>query len=358
MEILAASLIGFSLIAALILAAAYQTVYRGVPQSWLSRVSGYAMLLGFFALQLWHARLVLLTEGSAIVAFASPPEHFPSRGYCLLLTGNAIAMYWFFLGLLRPIEFKLAWFELTVPVAALLASIRVPAHLAAPLAFVFGTFYAVHLASLVHRLRAQRRWFALEWRVFAAFAAISVAVLIAGVVGLWLGPRIFVLSYSITIGASFALMLHLLLRFPDVVSKTSDAVAQAYAVSTLGKLDQLALVQQLRHVLAVDRVFEDEALSLASLARRLSVSTHQLSELINTHFGVSFSTLIRQHRITAAKTMLLEEPTASVLSVGMAVGFSSQSNFYTAFKELTGQVPGQYRKSHRHGLEDQVSTPK
>ena len=59
---------------------------------------------------------------------------------------------------------------------------------------------------------------------------------------------------------------------------------------------------------------------------------------------MSFSRLVRQYRVDAAKAMLIAEPRASVLSVGLSVGFNSQSNFYVAFKEITGVVPGQFRK--------------
>ena len=38
--------------------------------------------------------------------------------------------------------------------------------------------------------------------------------------------------------------------------------------------------------------------------------------------------------------MLCAEPSASVLSVGLSVGFSSQSNFYEAFREIEGMTPG------------------
>ncbi|MGE8357156.1 MAG: helix-turn-helix domain-containing protein, partial [Microvirgula sp.] len=40
------------------------------------------------------------------------------------------------------------------------------------------------------------------------------------------------------------------------------------------------------------------------------------------------------------------EPSASVLSVGLSVGFSSQSTFYEAFREIEGMTPGQFRKLH------------
>jgi AraC-like DNA-binding protein len=344
MEHFAVTLIGFSLVAAVLLAWAYRTVYHDITQSALSRASGCMMLLGFFVLQVLHWRYLTLAPMHGPQAVAELPH---SRLYCVLLSANAAALYWFFLGLLRPVESQLAWFELVIPVAALVLSSLLPVGIAVPIAFVFGINYAAHLASFVYRLRAQRRWFRLELSVFMAFAAISLGVLGAGLAAMWVGPRIFVLSYSMLIGSSFALMLYLLLRFPDVLSKTAEAVAAAYLVSTLGKLDQSALLLQLAQALEIDRIFEDEALSLATLARRLKVSTHQLSELINTHFGISFSALIRQHRVKAAKKMLVEQPSASVLSIGMAVGFSSQSNFYAAFKEQTGQVPGQFRKSQR-----------
>ena len=47
-----------------------------------------------------------------------------------------------------------------------------------------------------------------------------------------------------------------------------------------------------------------------------------------------------------ARKMLVNEPKASVLSVGMSVGFTTQSNFYAAFKEIAGIAPGQYRKEN------------
>jgi transcriptional regulator GlxA family with amidase domain len=95
-----------------------------------------------------------------------------------------------------------------------------------------------------------------------------------------------------------------------------------------------------------EQAYTDESLNLSRLAKALGLSPHQLSELVNTRFGVGFSRFVREHRIAAAQRMLLAEPDASVLSVGLAVGFTSQSNFYAAFREITGDVPGRYRQNH------------
>jgi AraC-like DNA-binding protein len=91
-------------------------------------------------------------------------------------------------------------------------------------------------------------------------------------------------------------------------------------------------------------VYVDPELSLAGLAGRLGLSSHQLSELVNSRLGKGFSRYLRERRVDAAKAMLLAEPKASVLSVGLSVGFTSQSNFYEAFREIEGSTPGQYRK--------------
>jgi len=87
------------------------------------------------------------------------------------------------------------------------------------------------------------------------------------------------------------------------------------------------------------------ALSLATLADAVGVSGHQLSELINTRLGMGFSRYVRECRVKAAKSLLRSAPGRSILSVGMEVGFRSQSAFYAAFKEVTGVSPGDFRRS-------------
>jgi len=95
------------------------------------------------------------------------------------------------------------------------------------------------------------------------------------------------------------------------------------------------------------RIYQNTDLDLSMLAHQLDVSTHQLSELINTRLGKGFSRYIREYRVSAAQEMLLSEPTVSVLSIGLDVGFRSQSNFYDAFHEILGMTPGSYRKLHK-----------
>jgi transcriptional regulator GlxA family with amidase domain len=92
------------------------------------------------------------------------------------------------------------------------------------------------------------------------------------------------------------------------------------------------------------RAFEDTEINLPKLAERVGLTGHQLSELLNARLGKGFSRYLREQRVDAAKSMLRNQPSTSVLSVGLSVGFTAQSNFYAAFRELEGMTPGQYRR--------------
>ena len=134
---------------------------------------------------------------------------------------------------------------------------------------------------------------------------------------------------------------------PRLSVEVVEVARDTYAVSTLTHVDCDGALARLEALMTEEGLYRDAELDLAGLAGRVGLSGHQLSELINTRLGVSFSRFLRQHRIEAAKRMLIAEPSASVLSVGLSVGFTSQSNFYDAFREITGMTPGRYRKIWR-----------
>lgn len=213
-----------------------------------------------------------------------------------------------------------------------------------PLDFLLGTIYSILICRQVYQLRENRKFFQLEMGVIIGFIFNAALILIVGLSATILSEHIFVLIYSNLIGFSLLAMIYLQLRFPDLTQKAQEIVALRYASSTLKNLDTKELVAKLTALLKEQKIYKDSELSLATLANQLQISNHQLSELINSHHEQSFSQLIREYRVTDAKTQLIEQPKASVLSIGLDVGFSSQSNFYTAFKEITGETPGQFRK--------------
>ncbi|MBL0163581.1 MAG: AraC family transcriptional regulator [Xanthomonadales bacterium] len=322
-------LIGFSICAALILLLASFTIYASSGGGWVASVSGRILVGGLALLQLAH----WLSLTGRIDWVGSP-------GYVVLLYIVAPAFYLFFRGALQIQAAERSW-HLLFYAAALVAAWIDPA-IAIPLSFLIGMIFAVHLGFLVLRLRPQRQRFHIEMFALSAFALIALAILLLGVISPFYGLRVFTLGYAGMIGLASMLAIHVLLHFPDIANKTAEAVTTAYAVSTLERVDREQAVTRLRKLMD-EQVFVDETLKLSGLASLLDLSPHQLSELINTRFGVGYSRYIREHRVAAAKRMLMAEPDASVLSIGLAVGFTSQSNFYAAFREITGEVPGRYR---------------
>lgn len=85
--------------------------------------------------------------------------------------------------------------------------------------------------------------------------------------------------------------------------------------------------------------------TLPALSEKLAIPEHQLSRVINTHYGMSFSDFVNAQRIEEAKARLMEEDTP-VTSIALEVGFGSIATFNRVFKEKTAMTPTAYRKNH------------
>lgn len=218
--------------------------------------------------------------------------------------------------------------------------------IALPLAFLVGAGYLIALARELHGLRTQREAFVREIALLGAIFAIAVGVAVLGLFQARLPDKLFFVLYAIAIGLAFLLVQIALGLRPQLSAEVTETAKAAYVNSTLTRVDCGACLTRLEALMAGERVYEDADLSLAGLAARLDLTAHQLSELVNVHLGKSFSRYLREIRVAAAGKMLCAEPSASVLSVGLSVGFSAQSNFYEAFREIEGMTPGQYRKLH------------
>lgn len=325
-------LIGFSIISAGLLAATHLNCkeYKGKP---LPRLAGFALLLGLAALQYIH--FIFLNGDNSYVH---------SKIYTILLFTVAPAFYFFSRELLKV---KNSVHPIAVlHLLPLIIGFFLSRQYALPLAFFVGTGYVLWLALIVYKLRAQRNRFKMELFALAAMFVVALLVLLLGIVLPFISEVFFYTTYSILIGLTFIVALFTLLQFPDITSEVAEAV---YATSTLKNIDCNALELKLRQLVEVEKLYTDETLSLSKLAEQIGVNTHQLSELINTRFKKSFSQFIREYRVNEAKQMLIAEPKASVLSIGLSTGFTSQSNFYSAFRDITGMAPGNYRKKELKG---------
>jgi len=179
---------------------------------------------------------------------------------------------------------------------------------------------------------------------FSAFALLAFVSLVLCLVLPFLEHSVFYYTYSTAISLAMLMVVSALLIFPELLSDILLVTQSAYTSSKLHGVDVDAKLLRLEELMSKEKHYQDEELNLNGLAELVELSPHQLSELINTHFSYGFPRFMREHRIRAAKTLLIAEPSASILSISMMTGFKSQSSFYTAFKELTGESPGSYRR--------------
>lgn len=139
-------------------------------------------------------------------------------------------------------------------------------------------------------------------------------------------------------------------RHPDYHRLLRSETRKAnYEKSRISGLDVNVICTRLHELMRDEKIFADEELSLRDLAGELGISAHQLSEILNEKIKKNFNTFVNEYRVNEARTMLVEEPHRSILSVGIAVGFNSNTTFCTVFSKIAGESPSHYRKRKLNG---------
>ena len=325
-------IIGFSIVIAMILFVTYVFFMEHVNKTWITICSCGAMLGGFSLAQFYHYTF-----------YVSDTDPLSNVSYRFLILLIPTLFYFFNRAVLFP-DRKTTPLHLLLFLPLVLAFVA-PREVAVPSAFLIGAGYCLWLTSIVYKLKAVRKRFGLIIFFLGFFSILALIVLIIGFTAFKFDPVYFYHFYTMSIGASLVLVTATLISFPNVLSEIDEVVLIGYSNSTLSNVDVDACIGKLKDLMSVSKMYQNENLSLAILADEMQLSNHQLSELINTQFGVGFSQYIRMQRVEAAKQLLKAESNASILSISMEVGFKSQSNFYAAFKEITGESPGNYRKA-------------
>lgn len=333
MQTLSTFLIGYSIFSAIVIAVSHFRSTNYAEQR-SAQTAGLALITILAVMQWIHFTYLQHAD-----------ESIHGMLYRMQLFAVAPLFYLFSKPLLQvQVEFKPLYLLHLIPIVVVAF---IPYTIALPLAFALGAFYLLWLALAVYKLRSQRSRFWLEIMILGVVFDIALVVAVLGINISWLGEQNFYLMYSSAIGVAFLLISLLLAERPQLVREVEEVARESYAVTTLANVDCPTVLARLESLMIDDKLYMDASLNLASVAQRIGLSTHQLSELINTHLGKNFSRYLREYRVKAAEKMLVSEPNASVLSVGLSVGFTSQSGFYEAFREISGTTPARYRNIHR-----------
>lgn len=110
-----------------------------------------------------------------------------------------------------------------------------------------------------------------------------------------------------------------------------------------------AIAAKLISLIENEKPYFKSNLSLPDLAELLGVSSHNLSEVINTKLNKSFYDFVNYYRVEEVKKMLndIRFENYSLLGIGFEAGFNSKTSFNTIFKKYTGITPSEFRKNSK-----------
>jgi AraC-like DNA-binding protein len=136
----------------------------------------------------------------------------------------------------------------------------------------------------------------------------------------------------------------------DLFSMTAASVAvvpspHAGALDA-GDADQ-KLIDALMRLMADERIYRRESLTIGMLATKLKMPEYKLRRLINQRLGYrNFNVFLNNHRIEEAKAALADPAQAEVpvITIALDAGFQSLGPFNRAFKATTGVTPSEYRR--------------
>jgi len=115
----------------------------------------------------------------------------------------------------------------------------------------------------------------------------------------------------------------------------TNGITASVSSSVLKKMEDLMQTEGLHR----------ENIRLDDLSRRLNISRHQLSRIINEKTCMSFNEYINQYRVREALGLLERHPDMSIKEICYQVGFNNRTSFHKHFKKLTGKTPTEYRSS-------------
>jgi AraC-like DNA-binding protein len=102
------------------------------------------------------------------------------------------------------------------------------------------------------------------------------------------------------------------------------------------------LLRRLDRLIAAERIYRQEGLTIGVLAAKLELTEYRLRQVINEGLGYrNFNAFLNRYRIDEAKAALadLSQREVPVLTIAMDAGFQSIGPFNRAFKADTGQTP-------------------
>ncbi len=120
---------------------------------------------------------------------------------------------------------------------------------------------------------------------------------------------------------------------------------EKYKTSSLTSAEQEAIYQSLLQLFENRNLFLEPKLQLQEVADLLSITTHNLSQTINSITSKPFYDFVNGYRVKHLQKLLADSSKKkfTILALGMDSGFNSKASLNRIFKEQTGLSPKEYQ---------------
>lgn len=130
-----------------------------------------------------------------------------------------------------------------------------------------------------------------------------------------------------------------LLLFLTMVNPTETRPLDQYYSS------QVEIIREVHRLLTEDL---EKRYTIQQLSRKYLINTSALKSIFKSVYGLPLASYMKEYRIRQA-ARLLRETSESVSRIASLVGYENQSKFSTAFKNIMGMLPTDYRKQYLRG---------
>jgi AraC-like DNA-binding protein len=285
----------------------------------------------------WQAGLIAISTGNVVVfwlfARALFDDTFEVRGWHVLPWAAVVAL-------------SLVDCLVLVPAQTLDPQIFGIAMSAISLGFValaIGQTVASWSTDLVEERRRVRVFVVVATAIYAGFNAV-LHLFLAGNGG----PSILPTANAAILAIVVIVIAYSLMRVGgETIFPAPETQSAAAIVASESNAADRKLLDALMRLMADDRIYRYEGITIGTLATKLAVPEYRLRRLINQRLGYrNFNVFLNNHRIEEVKAALADPSQAEVpvITIAMDAGFQSLGPFNRAFKATTGVTPTEYRR--------------
>ncbi|GAA4110962.1 hypothetical protein GCM10022393_08340 [Aquimarina addita] len=130
-------------------------------------------------------------------------------------------------------------------------------------------------------------------------------------------------------------------------STNTQIKSSRYKRSSLSDQQRREYMDLILNFMNTEKPYLNSELTQKELADQLNISTHYLSEVLNSNFGKNFYSFINLYRVEEAKRSLENDSeNLTMLAIAYDAGFNSKASFNRVFKDVTGVTPSSYKNEN------------